>query len=145
MAGYTFDQYVYGLTSFIQNEHQEADVAEPRAAKVMSAQTPRTLSLGAGAAAGAGAGADKPRPPLRCFRCKKKGHKIADCTAASDSNDDDEVLTPADLKAIKVFLRGAAATSLAESKAAVAPKVSASMARVHLPLVSDDDDGEDDE
>ena len=65
LAGYTFDQYVYGLTSFIQNEPQEADVAEPRAAKVMSAPTQRTLSRGAGAGAraGAGAGADEPRPP----------------------------------------------------------------------------------
>ncbi len=103
-AGYRFDQYVYGLTSFIQNEHQEADVGEPGVAK-------------------------------------DQGHKFADCPAASDSDDDDEVLTPADLKAIEVFLRGVAAVSLVESKTAVAPKVSASMARVHLPLVSDDDDG----
>ena len=70
------------------------------------------------------------------------GHKIADCQA--DSDDDDEVLTPGDLKAIKSFLRGAAATSLAESKAAVAPKATVSMARAHPSLLSDDE-GEDDD
>ena len=150
LAAYTFDQYVYGLTTFIQNEPQVAAAAEPRVAKVMSAaQIQRTSARGAGAGAGAGdgAGADRPRLSLRCFRCKKKGHKIADCTA--DSDEDDDALTTDDLKAIKSFLRSAAAASLAESKAskvAVAPKATGLVARTSypLPFISDDDEDEDD-
>jgi hypothetical protein len=150
LADYTFDQYVYGLTTFIQNEPQVDAVAAPRVAKVMSAaQTQRTSARGAGAGAGAGdgAGVDKPRPPLRCFRCKKRGHKIADCTA--DSDEDEDALNTDDLKAIKSFLRSAAAASLAESKAskaAVAPKATGLVARTSYPLPfnSDDDEGEDD-
>jgi hypothetical protein len=155
LAAYTFDQYVYGLTTFIQNEPQVAAAAEPRVAKVMSAaQIQRTSARGAGAGAGAGAGdgagADRPRLSLRCFRCKKRGHKIADCTA--DSDEDDDALTTDDLKAIKSFLRSAAVASLAESKTskvvgfAVAPKAIGLVARTSYPLPfnSDDDEGEDD-
>ena len=150
LAAYTFDQYVYGLTTFIQNEPQVAAAAEPRVAKVMSAaQIQRTSARGAGAGAGAGdgAGADRPRLSLRCFRCKKRGHKIADCTA--DSDEDDDALSTDDLKAIKSFLRSAAVASLAESKTskvAVAPKATGLVARTSYPLPfnSDDDEGEDD-
>ena len=148
LAAYTFDQYVYGLTTFIQNEPQVAAAAEPRVAKVMSAaQIQRTSARGAGAGAGDGAGADRPRLSLRCFRCKKRGHKIADCTA--DSDEDDDALTTDDLKAIKSFLRSAAVASLAESKTskvAVAPKATGLVARTSypLPFISDDDEGEDD-
>ena len=113
LAGLSFEEYALALTSIVQNEASESRV-EPKVARVNSAAKTQLTQPRSGAGAGAGAGADR---HIRCFRCKKKGHKIAECQQSSDGDSEEEEpgLTPSDLKMLRALLK---ATSKAEAKTA---------------------------
>ena len=135
LASLGFEEYALALTSFIQNEAVEPRV-EPQVARVNAVQTQLTQPR-RGAGAGSGAGADR---HIRCFRCKKKGHKIAECQQSSDGDSEAEEpgLTPSDLKMLKVLLK---ATSTAEAKTAAPRTAHFVRAGPHPPL-SDEEGSE---
>ena len=129
LAGLSFEEYALALTSFVQNETVEPRV-EPKVARVNAAAKTQLTQPRSGAGAGSGAGADR---YIRCFRCKKKGHKIAECQQSSDGDSEAEEpgLTPSDLKMLKVLLK---ATSTAEAKTA-APRTAHSARAVPPPTL----------
>ena len=105
-------------------------------ARVNAAAKTQLTQPRSGAGAGAGAGADR---HIRCFRCKKKGPKIAECPQSSDGDSEEEEpgLTPSDLKMLKALLK---ATSTAEAKTA-APRT-VHFARAVPPPLSDEEGSE---
>jgi hypothetical protein len=134
LAGLSFEEYALALTSFVQNEASESRV-EPKVARVNAAAKTQPTQPRSGAGAGAGAGADR---HIRCFRCKKKGHKIAECPQSSDSEEEEPGLTPSDLKMLKALLK---ATSTAEAKTAASRTAHTAFAKAVAPPLRDEEGG----
>ena len=128
LTGLSFEEYTLALTSFVQNESSEPRV-EPKVARVNAAAKTQLTQPRSGAGAGAGAGADR---HSHCFRCKKKGHKIAECSQVSDGDSEEEApgLTPSDLKMLRAILK---ATSTAEAKTAAPRTAHFARAGPHPP------------